>query len=83
MREFSVCVVPVPLNAVVGFSSCILHAGGFPKSVCTSINECMCHGIPDSRPLRDGDIVNVDVTVYLNVRRLVQCTQTFMLRRLL
>jgi methionine aminopeptidase len=43
----------------------------------------MCHGIPDSRPLRDGDIVNVDVTVYLNVRRLVQCTQTFMLRRLL
>ena len=43
-------------------------AGGFPKSVCTSINEVMCHGIPDSRPLQEGDIVNIDVTVFLNVR---------------
>lgn len=42
-------------------------AGGFPKSVCTSVNECICHGIPDSRRLEDGDIVNIDVTVYLNV----------------
>jgi methionyl aminopeptidase len=42
-------------------------AGKFPKSVCTSINECICHGIPDSRPLQDGDIVNIDVTVFLNV----------------
>lgn len=38
----------------------------FPKSVCTSVNECICHGVPDSRPLEDGDIVNVDVTVYLD-----------------
>ena len=38
---------------------------GFPKSVCTSINEVICHGIPDSRPLIDGDIVNVDVTIYI------------------
>jgi methionyl aminopeptidase len=37
---------------------------GFPKSICTSINECICHGIPDSRPLEDGDICNVDVSVY-------------------
>lgn len=36
----------------------------FPKSVCTSINEVICHGIPDSRPLKDGDILNIDVTVY-------------------
>ena len=36
--------------------------------MCTSINEVMCHGIPDSRPLQDGDIVNIDVTVFLNVR---------------
>lgn len=36
----------------------------FPKSVCTSINEVICHGIPDRRPLREGDIVNVDVSVY-------------------
>lgn len=79
-----------------------LGYGGFPKSVCTSVNECMCHGIPDSRQLQvwksqilclmlliiaqnetlgwfsltssfdtflqDGDIINIDVTVYLNVR---------------
>ena len=37
----------------------------FPKSVCTSVNEVICHGIPDSRPLVAGDIVNIDVTVYL------------------
>jgi methionyl aminopeptidase len=42
-----------------------LNYQGFPKSVCTSINEVICHGIPDSRPLRDGDIVNLDVTCYL------------------
>jgi methionyl aminopeptidase len=36
----------------------------FPKSLCTSINEVICHGIPDDRPLRDGDIVNLDVTVF-------------------
>ena len=38
---------------------------GFPKSVCTSINEVICHGIPDSRPLANGDIVNIDVTIYI------------------
>ncbi|CAI5519640.1 unnamed protein product [Closterium sp. Naga37s-1] len=43
-----------------------LNYAGFPKSVCTSVNECICHGIPDSRPLEDGDIINIDVTVYLN-----------------
>ncbi|RAL53296.1 hypothetical protein DM860_006968 [Cuscuta australis] len=43
-----------------------LGYGGFPKSVCTSVNECMCHGIPDSRQLWDGDIINIDVTVYFN-----------------
>ncbi|KIY43344.1 methionine aminopeptidase [Fistulina hepatica ATCC 64428] len=37
---------------------------GFPKSVCTSVNEVICHGIPDRRKLRDGDIVNIDVTLY-------------------
>jgi methionyl aminopeptidase len=36
----------------------------FPKSVCTSVNEVICHGIPDKRPLRNGDIVNLDVTVF-------------------
>lgn len=36
----------------------------FPKSVCTSINETICHGIPDQRPLEDGDIINIDVSLY-------------------
>ncbi|GAA3750274.1 type I methionyl aminopeptidase [Streptomyces tremellae] len=38
---------------------------GFPKSLCTSVNEVICHGIPDSTVLRDGDIVNLDVTAYI------------------
>ncbi|MCK0114086.1 type I methionyl aminopeptidase [Ornithinimicrobium sp. F0845] len=38
---------------------------GFPKSLCTSVNEVICHGIPDSRRLEDGDIVNVDITAYI------------------
>jgi len=42
-----------------------LHYKGFPKSVCTSVNEVVCHGIPGKRVLHDGDIVNVDVTSYL------------------
>jgi methionyl aminopeptidase len=41
-----------------------LNYRGFPKSLCTSVNEVICHGIPDSRALSDGDIVNLDVTVY-------------------
>jgi methionyl aminopeptidase len=39
---------------------------GFPKSLCTSINEVICHGIPDDTVLRDGDIVNVDITAFVN-----------------
>ena len=38
---------------------------GFPKSCCTSVNEVICHGIPDARPLEDGDIVKIDVTAYV------------------
>ena len=37
----------------------------FPKSICTSINEVICHGIPDDRPLEDGDIVNIDITAFI------------------
>jgi methionyl aminopeptidase len=44
--------VPAPLNY-----------RGFPKSICTSVNHVVCHGIPGDRKLRDGDIVNVDITV--------------------
>jgi methionyl aminopeptidase len=39
---------------------------GFPKSLCSSVNEVVCHGIPDSRVVQDGDIVNVDITAYLD-----------------
>ena len=43
-----------------------LNYRGYNKSVCTSINHVVCHGIPDDRPLRDGDIVNIDVTFILD-----------------
>ncbi|SDT08591.1 type I methionyl aminopeptidase [Actinopolymorpha singaporensis] len=39
---------------------------GFPKSLCTSVNEVICHGIPDSRPLEDGDLLNIDITAFLD-----------------
>ncbi|MEZ5410353.1 MAG: type I methionyl aminopeptidase [Acidimicrobiales bacterium] len=42
-----------------------LHYHGFPKSICTSVNGVVCHGVPDDRPLREGDIVNVDVTAFV------------------
>ncbi len=41
-----------------------LNYQGFPKSCCTSVNEVVCHGIPDKRPLEDGDILNIDVSVF-------------------
>lgn len=43
-----------------------LNYRGFPKSICTSVNEVICHGIPDSRVLKDGEIVNLDITVFLD-----------------
>ena len=49
-----------------GHTPACLNYHGFPKSVCTSINEVVCHGIPDSRPLRDGDIVNLDLTTIVD-----------------
>lgn len=45
------------------YPSCLGYMG-FKKAICTSINEVICHGIPDDRPLEDGDIVNIDVTAY-------------------
>ncbi len=47
--------IPAPLNYK-----------GFPKSICTSVNHVVCHGIPDEEILKEGDIVNIDVTVILN-----------------
>jgi len=42
-----------------------LNYRGYPKSVCTSVNEIICHGIPDDRTLIDGDVIDIDVTIYL------------------
>ena len=39
---------------------------GYPKSICSSINEVICHGIPDNTKLEDGDIVNIDITAYID-----------------
>jgi methionyl aminopeptidase len=39
---------------------------GFPKSLCSSVNEVVCHGIPDARVIEDGDIVNIDITAYVD-----------------
>jgi methionyl aminopeptidase len=47
-----------------------LNYMGFPKSVCTSINNIIAHGIPDDRPLQDGDIINIDITVSHNNDRI-------------
>ncbi|KAF8806238.1 methionyl aminopeptidase [Phlegmacium glaucopus] len=47
------------------YPSPLLYSG-FPRSCCTSVNNIIAHGIPDDRPLEDGDIINVDVTVFLN-----------------
>lgn len=47
--------IPAPLNY-----------RGFPKSICTSINHVVCHGIPGDKAVRDGDIMNIDVTVILD-----------------
>jgi methionyl aminopeptidase len=47
--------VPAPLNY-----------RGYPKSICTSINHVVCHGIPNEKPLREGDIVNIDVTLIVD-----------------
>lgn len=57
VHEFTIKrqAVPAPLNY-----------RGFPKSVCVSVNEVVCHGIPGNRVIEDGDIVNVDVTPILN-----------------
>ncbi len=43
-----------------------LNYHGYPKSLCTSVNEVICHGIPDLRKLEDGDIVNLDVTIFID-----------------
>jgi len=57
VHDFTIAngAIPAPLNYK-----------GFPKSVCTSLNNVVCHGIPSDKKLRDGDIINIDVTPILN-----------------
>lgn len=47
------------------YPSCLDYMG-FPKTICTSVNEVICHGIPDDRALSEGDILNIDVTAYFD-----------------
>merc|ERR1719311_1584659 len=54
-----------------------LNYHGFPKSCCTSVNEVICHGIPDSSVLKDGDIVNIDITCYYGGYH-GDCSETFL-----
>jgi methionyl aminopeptidase len=80
-REVLLEVAPAVLPGVttdeldaIAHEACIARGGypsplkyrGYPKSLCTSINEVICHGIPDDRKLQEGDIVNCDVTIYLD-----------------
>jgi methionyl aminopeptidase len=58
-----------------GFPSTLGYRG-YPKSICTSVNEVVAHGIPDDRPLEAGDIVNCDVTIYLDGVH-GDCSRTF------
>jgi methionyl aminopeptidase len=57
VMEFAVDhdAIPAPLNY-----------RGFPKAICTSVNHVVCHGIPNSKPLKDGDIINIDVTLIVD-----------------
>ncbi|KAJ7146328.1 methionyl aminopeptidase [Mycena epipterygia] len=78
VREFAGALVKVArttneIDAAV-HEYCVSHSAypspllysGFPRSCCTSVNNVIAHGIPDDRPLEDGDIINIDITVYLD-----------------
>ena len=49
-----------------GATSAPLHYKGFPKSICTSVNHVVCHGIPSDKILQDGDIINIDITSFID-----------------
>ena len=57
------CVSFLKKNKAV---SAPLYYRGFPKSICTSVNHVVCHGIPSDKTLKDGDIINVDITSYID-----------------
>ncbi len=49
-----------------GHTPACIGYNGYPKTICASVNEVVCHGIPNSRPLKEGDIVNIDATTIVN-----------------
>jgi len=55
--------VPLSNSPATTIGSRLAQLSRFPKSICTSINHVVCHGIPNEKPLREGDIVNIDVTL--------------------
>ncbi|MFK8011035.1 MAG: type I methionyl aminopeptidase [Marinicellaceae bacterium] len=55
--------IPAPLNYG---SATQMYPNGFPKSICTSLNNVICHGIPADKKLKNGDIINIDITVIKN-----------------
>ncbi len=54
------------ITQTLGATPAPLHYRGFPKSICTSVNHVVCHGIPSEKALKEGDIVNIDVTIILD-----------------
>jgi methionyl aminopeptidase len=60
-----ICILSIS-NTQAGAYPSPLNYHGFPKSCCTSVNEVICHGIPDDRKLEDGDVINLDITTYLD-----------------
>ncbi|QBY05527.1 type I methionyl aminopeptidase [Thalassotalea sp. HSM 43] len=55
------------LSAPLNYGADQNGEGGFPKSICTSVNHVVCHGIPSAHTLQDGDIVNIDITVKISL----------------
>ena len=56
---------PIP-HCILGAYPSPINYRGFPKAICTSVNEVVCHGIPDSRVIEAGDVVSIDVSLYLD-----------------
>lgn len=54
------------ITETLGATPAPLNYRGFPKSICTSVNHVVCHGIPSEKALKEGDIVNIDVTIILD-----------------
>lgn len=54
------------VNNLKAYPSPLFYAQSFPKSICTAVNEVVCHGIPDDKEIQDGDIVSIDVSLFID-----------------